>query len=368
MTAMSRVFNFSAGPAMLPEAVLQQVKEELLDWRGSGMSVMEMSHRDKHFMSIASEAEADLRAVLGVPENYKVLFMQGGASAQFALIPLNLLGARTSADYVVTGVWGEKAVKECRRYGRPNVIAQEAPYTRIPRQNELQPDALAAYVHYTPNETIEGVEFDYVPEVGATPLVADFSSSFLSQPLDVSRFGAIYAGAQKNAGPAGLTFVIVREDLLGRASALTPSVFDYKAVAAGESMLNTPPCFAWYISGLVFKWIAAEGGLAALGERNARKAQRLYEYLDSQDFYRNAVETHGQRIDPASRSRMNVVFMLADTTLNADFVKGATAAGLPGLKGHRHVGGMRASLYNAMPEAGVAALIDYMKEFARTRG
>lgn len=356
---MTRVFNFSAGPAALPLPVLEQVREELLDWRGTGMSVMEMSHRDRPFMSIAAESEADLRALLGVPSNYKVLFMQGGASAQFALVPMNLLRGRP-ADHLVTGVWGVKAAKECGKYGVANIAAKPETFTRIPPRQDWTLDPGAAYVHYTPNETIEGVEFADVPDVGAVPLVADFSSSFLSAPVDVSRFGLIYAGAQKNAGPAGLTFVIVREDLLGHALKSTPSVFDYKQVADNDSMLNTPSCFSWYVSGLVFRWIAAQGGLAGIGARNAGKAKRLYDYIDAEPFYSNPVE-------PAARSRMNVVFRLADEALDADFLAAAKAAKLPGLKGHRIVGGMRASLYNAMPEEGVIALIDFMKEFVRTR-
>jgi phosphoserine aminotransferase len=358
---MSRVFNFSAGPAILPEAVLRQVREELLDWHGSGMSVMEMSHRDKDFMSIAAEAEATLREILGIPGNYKVLFMQGGATAQFAVVPMNLLGTKASADYVVTGSWGQKAAKECGKYAKARVVAKPDKYTSIPAVASWQIDPEAAYLHYTPNETIEGVEFHFVPDVGTLPLVADFSSTFLSRPVDVSKFGVIYAGAQKNAGPAGLTMVIVREELLGQPHPLLPSVFDYKTVAENDSMLNTPPCFAWYVCGLVFKWIKSEGGLAEIGRRNERKARLLYDYIDSQNFYRNPVEK-------SSRSWMNVVFTLADAGLDGEFLKGAVNAGLPGLKGHRSVGGMRASIYNAMPEAGVQALVDYMKEFARTRG
>jgi phosphoserine aminotransferase len=359
---MTRVFNFSAGPATLPLSVLQQVQSELLDWRGSGMSVMEMSHRDKDFMSIAAEAEKDLRELLGVPANYKVLFMQGGAMGQFAAVPMNLLRGKSSADYVVTGSWSVKAVKEIARYGKANIAAKpaEGKFTYIPERSSWKLDADAAYVYYTPNETIEGVEFGWIPEVGQVPLVADFSSTFLSRPLDVSKFGLIYAGAQKNAGPAGITFVIVRDDLLGQALPATPSVFDYKQMADNESMLNTPPCFAWYVCGLVFQWLKSEGGLAKVGERNQRKAALLYDLIDSQSFYRNPVAK-------ADRSWMNVVFTLADSNLDADFLKGAVKAGLPGLKGHRSVGGMRASIYNAMPEAGVQALVDYMKEFARTR-
>jgi phosphoserine aminotransferase len=358
---MSRVFNFSAGPAILPEPVLRQVQEELLDWHGSGMSVMEMSHRDKDFMSIAAEAEATLREILGIPKNYMVLFMQGGATAQFALVPMNLLRSKVAADYVVTGGWSQKAAKECGKYGKAHIAAKPEKFTSIPPVASWKLDPEAAYVHYTPNETIEGVEFQFVPDVGAAPLVADFSSTFLSRPLDVSKFGLIYAGAQKNAGPAGVTMVIVREDLVGHPHPLLPSAFDYKTVAENESMLNTPPCFAWYVCGLVFKWIKNEGGLAEIGKRNERKAKLLYDYIDSQPFYRNPVEK-------SSRSWMNVVFTLAHGELDGDFIKGAAKAGLPGLKGHRSVGGMRASIYNAMPEAGVQALVDYMKEFVRTRG
>lgn len=360
---MSRIFNFSAGPGALPLAVLEQVQAELLDWRGAGMSVMEMSHRGKEFMSIAAEAEADLRELMAVPDTYKVLFMQGGATAQFAFIPMNLLGDKTSADYVVTGDWGKKAAKEAAKYGTVNVAASSAAdkFTHIPDRASWTLDPNAAYVHITPNETIHGVEFAAEPDTGAVPLVADMSSNFMSRPVDVSKYGLIYGGAQKNLGPAGLTLVIVREDLLGRAMPSTPSVFDYKAVAEGESMLNTPPCFSWYVAGLVFKWIKAEGGLSAIAEHNARKAALLYDYIDSQDFYRNPV-------NKADRSRMNVPFTLANADLDGDFLKGANAAGLSGLKGHRAVGGMRASIYNAMPIEGVQALVDYMKEFAKARG
>ena len=357
---MTRVFNFSAGPATLPVPVLEQVRDELLDWHGTGMSVMEMSHRDKPFMSIAAEAEADLREVLGVPANYKVLFMQGGATAQFAAVPLNLLNGK-AADYIVNGAWGAKAVKECAKYGKANTAAKPDKFNHVPARDGWKLDPNAAYVHYTPNETIEGVEFQTVPDVGSVPLVADFSSSFLSRPLDVSKFGLIYAGAQKNAGPAGITFVIVREDLLGTCNSVAPSIFDYKSVSENESMLNTPATFAWYVSGLVFKWIKSEGGLAAIGERNHRKSSLLYDYIDSEPFYANPVAK-------ADRSWMNVVWTLADANLDADFLKGAAKAGLPGLKGHRAVGGMRASIYNAMPEAGCAVLVDYMKEFVRTQG
>ena len=364
---MSRVFNFSAGPATLPLSVLQQAQAEMLDWHGSGMSVMEMSHRDKDFMSIAATAERDLRELLAVPSGYKVLFLQGGATGQFAAVPMNLLRGKSVADYVVTGSWSAKAAKEMARYGKASIAAKPpetgtgSPYTHIPERAGWKLDPDAAYVHYTPNETIEGVEFGWVPEVGKVPLVADFSSTFLSRPIEVSKFGLIYAGAQKNAGPAGITMVIVREDLIGQTLPATPSVFDYKQMADNDSMLNTPPCYAWYICGLVFQWLKAEGGLSVLGERNRAKAALLYDFIDSQSFYRNPVAK-------ADRSWMNVVFTLADSTLDADFLKGAGKAGLPGLKGHRSVGGMRASIYNAMPEAGVRALVEYMREFVRTRG
>lgn len=360
---MNRIINFSAGPATLPLPVLEQVRQDLLDWNGSGMSVMEMSHRDKEFMSIAQESEKILRRIAEIPDNYKVLFMQGGATAQFALIPLNLLRGKAGADYVVTGDWGKKALKECGKYGKARVAASSEAdkFTLIPDRTGWALDPDAAYVHITPNETIHGVEFHYVPDTGRVPLVADMSSNILSRPLEVSKYGLIYGGAQKNIGPAGLTLVIVREDLIGHAAPVTPGVFDYKAVADNESMLNTPSCFAWYVSGLVFKWIDSQGGLAVVGERNARKAALLYDYLDSQDFYSNPVARK-------DRSWMNVPFTLANPDLDAEFLKGSVAAGMRGLKGHRAVGGMRASIYNAMPETGVATLVEYMKEFVRMRG
>lgn len=360
---MSRVFNFSAGPATLPEPVLEQVRDEMLDWRGSGMSVMEMSHRDKAFMSIAEEAEADLRKLLNVPDNYKVLFLQGGATGQFAFVPLNLMPEGGSADYVVTGSWGKKAIKEAAKYGTANTAARPADdvFNHIPARADWKLDPGASYVHYTPNETIEGVEFHQVPDVGDVPLVGDFSSTFLSRPVNVAKHGVLYAGAQKNAGPAGLTMVIVRDDLIGNARASTPSIFDYKAVADADSMLNTPPCFSWYVSGLVFKWLLNQGGLEGMAERNQRKAKLLYDYIDSEPFYSNPVA-------PADRSWMNVTFTMANPELDKPFIEGATKAGMPGLKGHRSVGGMRASIYNAMPEAGVQSLVDYMKEFVRQHG
>ncbi len=358
---MSEVFNFSAGPAMLPRTVLQQAREELIDWHGTGMSVMEMSHRSKEYMSIATQAEADLRSLLDIPDNYYVLFLQGGATTQFAMVPHNLLRGKTRADYINTGAWSKKAIAEARRYCDVNVAASsdETSYTSIPDASDWQLDADAAYVHYTPNETIGGVEFHAIPDVGEVPLVADMSSTILSRPLDVSRFGVIYAGAQKNIGPAGLTVVIVRNDLVGDTLDSTPSMFDYKAHADNGSMLNTPPTFAWYLAGLVFRWIGEQGGLTTMAAINERKAQRLYNAVDSSGFYSSPV-------DPACRSWMNVPFALADAALDGDFLEQAKAAGLLNLKGHRSVGGMRASIYNAMPEAGVNALIDFMKEFERT--
>lgn len=360
---MARVFNFSAGPATLPEEVLEQVREELLDWHGAGMSVMEMSHRGKAFMSIAEQAEADLRELLGVPDNYRVLFLQGGAAGQFAAVPLNLLGDKGAADYVITGNWGKKACKEAGKYCRANVAAstEDGGFTDVPPRTDWDLSADAAYVHYTPNETIQGVEFDWVPDTGDVPLVADMSSNFLSRPVDVSSFGVIYAGSQKNVGPAGVTVAIVCDDLLDRARADTPMVLDYKAQAEADSMLNTPPCFAWYVAGLTFQWLKRQGGLEAIAERNARKADKLYGFIDDSGFYSNPVT-------PGARSRMNVPFLLADESRNAAFLEQAEAAGLSTLKGHRSVGGMRASIYNAMPEAGVDALIDFMGDFEQRNG
>lgn len=361
---MSRIFNFSAGPATLPEAVLQQVQQDLLNWKGAGMGVMEMSHRDKEFMSIAQQAEKDLREVMAVPANYKVLFMQGGATAQFGIVPQNLLRGKTSADFVLTGDWGKKAFKEMGKFGKAGTAAtaEAEKFTHIPDVASWKLNADAAYVHITTNETIHGVQFREVPDTHGVPLVADASSDIACRPLDISRFGLIYAGAQKNIGPAGLTIVIVRDDLIGQTLPGTFGIHDYKQVADNESMLNTPATFSWYVCGLVFQWMKAEGGLARIGERNERKAKALYDYIDSQDFYQNPVAKK-------DRSIMNVPFTLPNPDVNdAEFLKGAKAAGLSGLKGHRAVGGMRASIYNAMPEAGVAALIDYMKHFVKTRG
>ncbi len=360
---MSRVINFSAGPAMLPEEVLLQAKEEMLDWQGSGMSVMEMSHRGKEFMSIAEQAEADLRGLMAIPDNYKVLFLQGGASSQFSMIPMNLTRNNRKVDYINTGSWSKKAIGEAKRFADVQIAAttEESKFTRTPAQSELQLSGDAAYVHYTPNETIQGVEFPYLPDSGEVPLVADFSSTILSRPVDVSRYGIIYAGAQKNIGPAGLTLVIIREDLIGEAVDGTPAMFQYTTHSENGSMYNTPPTYAWYLSGLVFKWLQGKGGLEGMAEINRRKAESLYRAIDESGFYNNPV-------DPQSRSWMNVPFTLADAALDAKFLEGASAAGLKTLKGHRSVGGMRASIYNAMPEAGVQALIDFMAEFERVNG
>jgi phosphoserine aminotransferase len=354
-----RAFNFSPGPAALPLEVLEQAQGELLDWHRSGMSVMEISHRSKTFEQVAAEAEADLRELLSIPRNYKVLFLQGGASAQFSLIPLNLALPQSTVDYVNTGHWSHKAIAEAGRYCTVHLAGDAGGnYTRVPPQTELRFSADAAYVHYTPNETISGVEFGYVPEVRGVPLVADMSSSILSRPIDVSKFGLIYAGAQKNIGPSGLTVVIVRDDLIGHARPETPLVFDYKAGADNQSMLNTPPTFAWYMAGLVFKWLKRGGGLAAVGERNRIKAETLYAAIDASQLYENSVAKD-------ARSRMNVTFTLKKPELDAAFLAQAAAAGLHGLKGHRVSGGMRASIYNAMPLAGVEALIAFMREFER---
>lgn len=361
---MARVFNFSAGPAMLPQAVIEKAREEILDWNGSGMSVMEMSHRGKEFMSIAAKAEADLRELLAIPANYKVLFLQGGASQQFAMIPMNLLRGKQGADYMLTGDWSKKAISEAKKFCNVNLAAttEAGNFTTVPTQAELKLSADAAYVHYCPNETIRGVEFDYVPETGGVPLVADMSSTLLSRPIDVSRYGMIYAGAQKNIGPAGLTVVIVREDLLGETVAGTPTMLDYKTHADNDSMYNTPPTYAWYLAGLVFEWLKNLGGLKGMAEINQRKAGKLYAAIDnSGGFYANPVATH-------CRSWMNVPFTLAKPELDETFLKEAKAQGLTTLKGHRSVGGMRASIYNAMPEEGIDTLIAFMADFAKRNG
>ena len=360
---MTRVFNFSAGPAALPESVLREAAHEMLDWHGSGMSVMEMSHRGKEFMSIHAEALSLLRELLNVPAHYKVLFMQGGAIAENAIVPMNMLRGRASADYIDTGEWSTRSIQEARRYGGVNVAATaaEGGYTSIPDRQGWHLDPHAAYVHICANETIGGVEYHFTPEVGDVPLVADMSSNLLSRPIDVSRYGLIYAGAQKNIGPAGLTIVIVREDLLGGAMACTPTAFDYRVVADHDSMYNTPPTYSIYMAGLVFRWLKAQGGLPAVEARNRAKAQLLYDAIDGSDLYRNDV-------DRACRSWMNVPFKLKDPALDEAFLKGAQAEGLVQLKGHRLLGGMRASIYNAMPEQGVQALVDYLKAFEAKAG
>ena len=355
---MEQIYNFSAGPAVLPKEVLQQARDEMLDWRGSGMSVMEMSHRGKEFMAIAEQTENDLRELAGIPQNYKVLFLQGGASSQFAMVPMNLLRGKTRADYINTGQWSAKAIEEASRYCSVNVAAssEDANFTYVPPQEQWRLNAQAAYVHYTSNETIGGVEFHWVPQVDV-PLIVDMSSDILSRPLDVTRFGLIYAGAQKNLGPAGLTLVIVREDLLGKPLPGTPTLYDYQIHAQNDSMYNTPPTYAMYITGLVLAWLKKQGGLAAMEKINIAKADLLYNYLDSTGFYHCPVAK-------ADRSRMNVPFTLKDSALDGEFLKQAQHNGLLQLKGHRSVGGMRASIYNAMPLEGVAKLVAFMKEFA----
>ncbi len=361
---MTRVYNFSAGPAALPEDVLKQAQAEMLDWHGSGMSVMEMSHRGKEFMSIAAEAEADLRELMALPADYKVLFLQGGASSQFAMIPMNLIGRTGKADYFRTGSWSKKAIAEAKRFGEVKVTVDselDGKFTSVPAADGFAVSDDAAYLHYTPNETIEGVEFPYVPETNGVPLVADMSSTLLSRPIDAARFGLIYAGAQKNIGPAGLTLVVLREDLMGSPLDGTPTMFNYATQAEAGSMYNTPPTYAWYLAGLVFKWIKGQGGLEGMGAINQRKAGMLYDAIDASGFYENPVA-------PACRSWMNVPFTLADAALDGAFLEQAGEAGLKTLKGHRSVGGMRASIYNAMPEQGVRTLIDFMAEFERTHG
>jgi phosphoserine aminotransferase len=355
---MSRIFNFSAGPAMLPAEVLARAGDEMLDWRGTGMSVMEMSHRGSEFVAIAEEAEKDLRELLAIPANYKVLFLQGGATLQFAQVPMNLLRGKGKADYVLTGEWSKKAIKEAGNYCDAAVAAsaEDRKFTYAPKQWNVRREA--AYVHYCSNETIGGVEFHSLPYEGSVPVVADASSHFLSRPLEVSRYGLIYAGAQKNAGPAGLTFVIVREDLIGAAAKGTPSVMDYKLQAEADSMLNTPATYAMYVAGLVFKWLKAQGGLPAIEAKNIEKAKLLYDFLDASRFFRNPVAKE-------DRSRMNVPFTLAKPDLDPVFLKGAEARGMVQLKGHRSVGGMRASIYNAMPLEGVQRLVEYMREFEK---
>jgi phosphoserine aminotransferase len=360
---VARVYNFSAGPAVLPEEVLREAAAEMLDWHGTGMGVMEMSHRGPEFISIAEQAEADLRALVGIPASYKVLFLQGGASLQFAMVPMNLLGTRKSADYVNTGEWSKKAIREAQSFCAVNVAAsaEDANFTYVPERSKWQLDPRAAYVHVCTNETIGGVEFHWVPDTGEVPLVADMSSHILSRPIDVTKYGLIYAGAQKNIGPAGLTLVIVREDLLERAPKGIASMLHYKAQAEAQSMLNTPATYAIYVAGLVFKWLQRQGGLAAIERRNLAKAGLLYEYLGDSTLFRSPVRE-------SDRSRMNVPFTLRDKALDGVFLKGAEERGMVQLKGHRSVGGMRASIYNAMPLEGVQRLVAYMREFEARHG
>ncbi|NGZ27761.1 MAG: 3-phosphoserine/phosphohydroxythreonine transaminase [Magnetococcales bacterium] len=360
---MGRVFNFSAGPAMLPVPVLERARDEMLDYRGSGMSVMEMSHRSKVYMEIIANAEALVRELMNVPNNYKVLFLQGGATLQFSMLAMNLTrNGEESADYVSTGQWSKKAISEAKKICKVHVAASSegVNFSRIPKQEELNLSPNATYVHITSNNTIFGTEYFYTPETGDIPLVADMSSNIMSKPVDVSRYGLIYAGAQKNLGPSGVVLVLVREDLLGRRDNL-PSMLDYKVQAENGSMLNTPPTYAIYILGLVLEWMKGNGGLSAMEERNIRKANKLYQAIDEIDFYQCPTEL-------ASRSRMNVPFTLKDANLDKTFLTEAKGAGLVTLEGHRSVGGMRASIYNAMPEEGVDALVSFMKDFASRHG
>ncbi|HJV79240.1 3-phosphoserine/phosphohydroxythreonine transaminase [Noviherbaspirillum sp.] len=363
---MTRVYNFSAGPAVLPQEVLQIAADEMLDWHGSGMSVMEMSHRGKEFISIYEAAERDVRELLAVPANYKILFLQGGGIGENAIVPMNLLGTKpqpATVDFIHTGSWTGKSIKEAKKYCTVNVAAssESQKFTAIPPRDSWKLTKDAAYVHICTNETIDGVEFQYTPDVGDVPLVADMSSHILSRVVDVSRYGVIFGGAQKNIGPAGLTLVIVREDLIGHALTICPSAFDWKLVAENHSMYNTPPTYAIYIAGLVFQWLKKQGGVAAMEQRNIAKAALLYDYLDSTDFYMNKVAKD-------CRSRMNVPFFLKDESLNEAFLAGAKERKLLQLKGHKSVGGMRASIYNAMPIEGVQALVDYLKEFEKKHG
>ncbi len=357
---MSRVHNFSAGPAALPLPVLERIRADIPDWNGTGMTVMEVSHRGKAFIETAAKAERDVRDLLAIPDDYSVMFMQGGATMQFSMVPLNLATAGQTVDYLQTGSWSKKAIAEARRYCKVNVAADSADrkFTYIPPQSEWHLSRDAAYVHYTPNETIDGVEFHCIPQTDGVPLVADMSSTILSRPVDVSRFGIIYAGAQKNIGPAGITLVVMRKELLEAARSDIPSLLAYKIYAESESMTNTPPTFAWYVAGLVFEYLKEQGGLESVARRNQRKASKLYAAIDDSEFYSNPVQ-------PDCRSWMNVPFMLADPALDGKFLAGAEQAGLTNLKGHRSVGGMRASIYNATSEEAVDALIQYMLEFER---
>ncbi|MFI4953712.1 MAG: 3-phosphoserine/phosphohydroxythreonine transaminase [Burkholderiales bacterium] len=358
-----RVFNFSAGPAVLPEEVLRQAAAEMLDWHGSGMSVMEMSHRGKEFVGIAAKAEADLRSLLSIPASYKVLFLQGGAVAENAIVPMNLLGGKSAADYVNTGAWSKKSIKEAKKYCTVNIAAsaEDRNFTYVPARAAWKLDPAAAYVHVCTNETIGGIEYQWTPDAGAVPLVADMSSHILSRAIEVAKYGVIYGGAQKNVGPAGLTLVIVRNDLLDRALPITPSAFHWKEQAEADSMVNTPPTYAIYVAGLVFEWLLAQGGVAAIERRNVAKAALLYDCLDRSGFYLSPVRRE-------DRSRMNVPFKLRDAALDEAFLQGAKEHGMVQLKGHRSVGGMRASIYNAMPIEGVQTLVGYLEDFERRHG
>lgn len=360
---MTRKFNFSAGPAALPEAVLKQAQQDLVDWQGKGLSIMEMSHRSDEFVAVATQAEQDLRDLMQIPAEYRVLFLQGGATSQFAMLPMNLLRGKKQADYINTGIWSKKAISEARHYCEVSIAgtSEQDGFCSAPAQESLKLNPDAAYLHYTSNETIGGVQFDYLPQSGDVPLVVDMSSDILSRPVDVSRYGLIYAGAQKNIGPAGLTVVIVRDDLLGQTLPYTPTMYDYKVHADADSMHNTPPTFAWYLAGLVFQWLKQQGGVEAMAQINTRKAAKLYGAIDASEFYANPVARN-------NRSQMNIPFTLADARLEATFLQEAEANGLLNLQGHRSVGGMRASVYNAVPEAAVDALIDFMQQFERRHG
>jgi phosphoserine aminotransferase len=362
-TTVQRIFNFSAGPAVLPVSVLEEAQRDLVALPGVGMSVLEVSHRSKTFEDILARTEADLRSLGGIPASHKVLFLQGGASMQFSMVPMNLLTAGSTADYIVTGGWAQKAVKEAQRVGTVHIAAstESENFSRLPRQDELELTPGAAYVHFTTNNTLVGTEWQGEPAVGDVPLVADASSDIFSRPIDVARYGLIYAGAQKNLGPSGVTLVIIREDLLARSSKGLAPMLNYAVHAENGSMYNTPPCFGIYLMGLVAKWGLAEGGLTEIGKRNERKAARLYAEIDRTGFYRGTAAKD-------ARSRMNVTFRLPSEELEKAFVKASTAAGLDGLKGHRSVGGMRASIYNAFPEAGIDALIEFMQDFEKTNG
>lgn len=363
--AMRNVYNFSAGPGMLPEAVMRKAQAEFMDWHGTGMSIMELGHRGTEFQEVAAKAEADLRELMSIPKNYHVLFLTGGASAQFAMVPLNLMSAAKKADYIDTGIWSKKAIDEAKRYGKVNVAATS--YSKddlmtIPPQTAWHLDEDADYVHYTPNETIDGLEFDWVPKTNGAPLVADMSSNILSRPIDVSQYGLIYAGAQKNMGQAGITVVIIRDDLLKDSQFLIPTLYSYKLHAEHHSFYNTPPTYSWYIAGLVFEWVKQQGGVEAMYKVNQQKAKLLYSFIDEHPhFYFSTVSPH-------SRSMMNVVFSLKNDKLNQAFLDESAAAGLTNLRGHRIVGGMRASIYNAMPLAGVEALVAFMRDFAKKHG